>query len=211
MIKHRRHGDLLPNSIRAAIVGASNCGKTNLMINLVINPNGLYFQNLYIYSKSLNQKKYRYLTKIMSKLQKTDNIGYYTFSNNADVVPLNEARKNSIFIFDDIACCNQNIVREYFSMGRHRNIDCFYLCQTDSTIGKQLIRDNINFLIIFKQDLTNLKHIYQDHVNSDMSFEKFRELCHKCWEQRFGFVVIDKERKLTEGRYKRGFDELILI
>ena len=35
MIKHRRHGDLLPNSIRAAIVGASNCGKTNLMINLV--------------------------------------------------------------------------------------------------------------------------------------------------------------------------------
>ena len=91
----------------------------------------------------------------MSNLQKIENIGYYTFANNADVIPLSEAQENSIFILDDIACDNQDIVREYFSMGRHRNIDCFYLCQTYSKIGKQLIRDNINLLIVFKQYLTN--------------------------------------------------------
>ena len=115
------------------------------MINLVINPNGLYFEKLYIFSKSLNQEKYGYLTNIMSRLQKYDDIGYYTLLNNANFVPLNEARKNSIFIFDDVSCCNQNIVREYLSIGRHRNIGWFYLCQTYSKIGKQLICDNINF------------------------------------------------------------------
>ena len=94
IIKRRRHGDLLPNSIRATIVGPSNVRKTELMINLVINPNGLNFQNLYIYSKSLNQEKYQYLTKIMSKLQKTDNIGYYTFANNVNVIPLSKAEEN---------------------------------------------------------------------------------------------------------------------
>ena len=47
------------------------------------------------------------------------------FSNNSDVVPPSEARPNSIFIFDDVACDKQDTVREYFSMSRHANVDCF--------------------------------------------------------------------------------------
>ena len=92
-----------------------------------------------------------------------------------------EALPNSIFVFDDVACDNQNIIREYFSMGRHTNIDCFYLCQTYAKIPKHLIRDNANFLILFKQDGTNLKHIYNDHVNTDILYENFCTLCHLCW------------------------------
>ena len=53
-------------------------------------------------------------------------------------------------------------------MGRHRLIDCFYLCQTYAQIPKHLIRDNLNFLVLFRQDEMNLKHIYGDHVNTDM-------------------------------------------
>ena len=29
---------------------------------------------------------------------------------------------------------------------------------------------------MFKQDDTNLKHVYNDHVNTDMSYEDFYEL-----------------------------------
>jgi len=42
------HSPLLPNSIRALIVGPSNCGKTNVMISLIESPNGLNFQNIYL-------------------------------------------------------------------------------------------------------------------------------------------------------------------
>lgn len=56
-----RHSSLLPNSIRALIVGPSNCGKTNVMIGLLESPNGLKFENVYLYSKSLFQPKYQYL------------------------------------------------------------------------------------------------------------------------------------------------------
>ena len=91
----------------------------------------------------------------MSKLQKTDNIGHFTFANNAEVIPLSEAEENSVFIIDDIACDNHDIIRQYFSMGWHCNIKCFYLCQTYSKIGKELIRDNMNLLMVFKQDLKN--------------------------------------------------------
>jgi len=56
-------------------------------------------------------------------------IDYFTFSNS-DVIPPSEARLNFIFIFDDVACDKQDAVREYFSMGRHTNVDCFSVRHT---------------------------------------------------------------------------------
>ncbi|XP_044019474.1 uncharacterized protein LOC122859860 [Aphidius gifuensis] len=35
----KRHGDLLPNTIRCAIIGGSNCGKTNALMSLIVDPN----------------------------------------------------------------------------------------------------------------------------------------------------------------------------
>jgi len=76
-------------------------------------------------------------------------------------------------------------------MERHADVlDCFYFYQTYAKIPKHLIRDNANLLIMFKQ-VTNLKRVYNDHVNTDMSYEDFCDLCRKCW-QKYGFLVIDK-------------------
>jgi len=138
-----------------------------------------------------------------------DEINYFTFSNNNDIIPPSEARSNSISIFDDVACDKQNAVREFFSMGCHANIDYFYLCQTYARIPKHLIRDYANLLILFKQDDTNLKHVYNNHVNTDMSYDEFCALC--CWQQKYGFLVIDKEDSaLTNGRYRKGFDKFAI-
>ena len=77
----------------------------------------------------------------MNNLKK-DNINYFTFSNNTEIHSLTEVLENSIFIFDEIICDKQNIIKEYFSMGRHRNVDCFYIGRTYLKIPKILIRDN---------------------------------------------------------------------
>ena len=200
----RKHGELLPSTIRALVCGPSNCGKTNVLISLLESPHGVRFENVYIYSKSLQQPKYRYLETLLTSI---DEIGYFTFSNNSDVVPPREALPNSIFVFDDVACDKQDAVREYFSMGHHSNVDCFYLCQTYARIPKHLIRDNANLLILFKQDGTNLKHGYDDHVNTDMSYDECHALCRDCWQREYGFLVIDKDSPLGNGRYRRGFNE----
>ncbi|KYN09972.1 hypothetical protein ALC57_17910 [Trachymyrmex cornetzi] len=42
----RRHGPLLPNTIRCIICGSSNCGKTNALISLIESPHGVRFENL---------------------------------------------------------------------------------------------------------------------------------------------------------------------
>lgn len=207
-VRSRKHGSLLPCSIRCVICGPSNCGKTNVMISLLESPNGLRFENVYVYSKSLCQPKYRYLNELLSRVH---DVGYFAFSDNAEVISPADARPNSIFIFDDVACDDQDTMREYFAMGRHSHVDCFYLSQSYARIPKHLIRDNANLMILFQQDATNLRHVYHDHVNVDMSFDKFNELCAKCWQAKYGFIVIDKDSSQGQGRYRRGFNEFVVI
>lgn len=206
----KKHSYLLPNSIRCIIAGPSNCGKTNLLISLIESEHGLKFENIYIYSKTLEQNKYQYLKKIFEPLH---NVGFYTFSSSDKVISPKEAKKNSIIIFDDVICDkNQENIKSYFCLGRHRGIDCFYLTQTYTRVSKHLIRDNCNFLILFKQDDLNLKHIFNDMgVACDMNFDNFRKFCFECWKEKYGFAVIDLDSEVNKGRYRKGFSKFLHV
>ena len=129
----RKHGEMLPSTIRAIICGPSNCGKSNVLISLL--------QTAYVSrmstsirnrcnSQSIDISKIYLCLSMKSAILRS--------ATTAIVVPPSEACPNSIFIFDDVACDRQDAVREYFSMG-HANVDCFYLCQTYARIPKHLI------------------------------------------------------------------------
>lgn len=201
-----KHGPLLPNSIRCVICGPSNCGKTNVMLTLLLHENGLKFKHIYLYSKTAFQPKYCFLKEVIKHIPGAK---FFIYSDNKEVIEPNDALRNSIMIFDDIACENQNNIRNYFAMGRHKQIDCFYLSQTYSKIPKQLVRDNVNLLIIFKQDDINLKHIYNEHVNTDLEWLQFKKLCSTIWQDQFNFLLVNKDCPLNEGRYRKGFDVFI--
>lgn len=201
-----RHSSLLPNTIRSIICGPSNCGKTNVMISLILHKNGLKFRNVYLYSKTTFQPKYRFLKKIFENIP---NVSFQMFNENKDVISPDKVLPNSIFIFDDVACENQEHIRNYYCMGRHKRVDCFYLSQTYSKIPKQLIRDNVNFLLVFKQDDINMKHIYDEHVNSDMGWADFKKLCCQIWKHPYSFLLINKDCEINNGRYRKGFDVFI--
>lgn len=80
-----------------------------------------------------------------------------------------------------------------------------------TSIPKQLIRDNANLLILFPQDILNLKHVFDDHISFDMTFQEFKDLCSLGWNDEFGFVVIDKDCEKNKGRYRKGFDKYIYL
>lgn len=206
----RRHSKLLPNSIRCIIAGPSNSGKTNLLVNLIVSEHGLKFENIYVFSKTLWQPKYQYLKKLFQPLNA---IGYHQFSSADDLVAPTDVKPNSIIIFDDVICeKNQNIIKQYFSLGRHRSVDSFYLTTTYARVGKHLIRDNCNLLVCFRQDELNLKHIYNDMgVGCHMKFEHFQKFCFECWRDKYGFVVIDLDSEVNCGRYRKGFSDYLIL
>lgn len=208
--KSKKHSDLLPDSIRCIIAGPSNCGKTNLLVSLIESEHGLKFENIYIYSKTLEQDKYEYLKNVLRPIK---GVGFFTFSSSDQVIAPSEARKNSIIIFDDVICDkNQENIKNYYCLGRHRSIDCFYLTQTYTRVSKHLIRDNCNFLILFRQDDMNLKHVYNDMgVACDMKFDEFRQFCLECWREKYEFVVVDLDSDVDNGRYRKGFSNYLKV
>jgi Cdc6-like AAA superfamily ATPase len=203
-----RHGDLLPSTIRCIIAGPSGVGKTVLVLSLLFAENGLSFENVYVYSKSLYQTKYQILEKIIKSVK---GVNYFSFKENDEILDPSEAKNESIFIFDDVVCDKQHKIQSFFCMGRHKNIDTFYLVQSYVKAKKSLIRDNCNFIVLFKQDDINLKHVYEEHVGTDMTFEQFKLMCGLCWENKFDFLVINKDCDLNSGRYRKSFDQYICI
>ena len=65
-------------------------------------------------------------------------------------------------------------------------------------------------LVVFRQDDLNLRNIYKSHVNSDMTFETFQDMCRSCWRERYGFLFVDKDSKVSGGKYRKGFNTFIL-
>lgn len=205
----KKNGTLLPDNIRALIVGPSNCGKTNILMTLLTHIDGVYFEHVCVFSKTLSQPKYQLLQEILRGVK---GVTYTTYSESGDIPPPEQVKPNTVFIFDDVAVENQDQIRRYFCFGRHMGVDVFYLSQTYSRIPKQLLRDNANLIIAFKQDNLNLKHIYNAHVGTDMSFTDFVKICADCWNHsQYGFLVIDKTRKLNDGRYSRNFQDFLHI
>ena len=59
----RFNNPLFPKSIRGIIVGKSGCGKTTVLVNLLLRPGWLDYDNLFVFGKSLFQPEYRILKK----------------------------------------------------------------------------------------------------------------------------------------------------
>lgn len=146
-------------------------------------------------------------------LQSIKEINYYTFSASDNVIETNQMKKNSLIVFDDVINdhgINKTVVRNIFTLGRHRSLDVVYIVQSYTKLNKHLIRDNCNFVILFRQDDLNLKHVYNDFgVNADMKFEQFRTFCLECWREPFGFVCISLEHEVNSGRYRKNFNQYL--
>ena len=92
------------------------------------------------------------------------------------------SEKNNLMVFDDLLLEKQDKRELYYVRGKHSNVDCFYLAQNYSKLSRQTIRENVNLICLFPQDMKNINHIFDDDVEIDMTKEEFRQLCETAWE-----------------------------
>ena len=118
-----------------------------------------------------------------------------------------DTNKKNLLLLDDIMLSPQNRVEQFFTRGRHNNIDVIYIAQSYFRLPRQTIRENGNLFIFFKQCKKNLCHIYQDHCASDgISYESFSNFCNDVWNQSHNFVVIDLTKPVNCGKYRKNFN-----
>jgi len=62
-VTNKNNHPLLPKSLRSLIVGKSGCGKTTLLLNLLLRHGWLEYSKLSVFGKSLFQPEYKILRK----------------------------------------------------------------------------------------------------------------------------------------------------
>jgi hypothetical protein len=163
----------------------------------------VYFDELYVYAKTLHQQKYRYLQDAFDQMAATKNINNPAHFSNDRIIPVTELPNSDdiqrIVIFDDFICDrNQNPIVDYFIQGRHKNCSVIYLTQSYFKTPKD-IRLNCTHLCIFKiNSKAEINNILRDHNVPKAAYDV-------ATFEPFGFLYIDHQRNKL---LKKGFKEL---
>ena len=217
--KKNNHAPFLPKSIFCVISGATGCGKTNLMLNFLLNNEVLDYSDVYVYSPTLHQPAYKHLkkyyndseTKIKDIFKINVTIGHF-FDGDEEIKDPSELdpRTNHIMIFDDVMNADQSKIKDYFCRGRHNNVNVFYLCQSLHKIAKHCIRENANVFILFHQDDKTLKYFHDTHISGDMDFKEFKTICDDAWSKKHGYIVINLWEEPYCGKYIKNYETIYM-
>jgi len=233
IIKFNHHKNL-PNSFRMLIIGPSNCGKTYLLLKMLLTPGFIDYDSLTVFSTTINQPEMILLKTAFDEGLTKENIieifqnqdKYYdktiaevvnifstklntkantpwvktSFSSESSKItlPNNLKPKNGkhLIIFDDVINNkNQDVMKQYFTRGRHNNCNCIYLSQNYFDLDKNNIRNNSNFFIFFKLSKRDKDLIYQNVFSTSLDKDTYEEICNDFWKDKYGYIAYNRDNE----------------
>ena len=136
------HHKNIPESFRMLIVGSSGCGKTNLLFNMLLIPKYLDYDNLIIFSKTINQPEYQLL--------------YHGLKNNLSKQSIINIFKNQDSFPNEMTI--KEICETYSLMYEEDNkIEVTMFDKIDQIMNPSDLNKNKKNLIIF-DDCVNIKN-----------------------------------------------------
>ena len=104
--------------------------------------------------------------------------------NKSDEIKYLSEYENAIIVFDDLLGSSvSRFVDQYFIRGRHIDLDIYYFSQSYFDLPQRTIRNNIHKIFPFNQTIKDFEHMYQEVGDYGISFDEFKELCKKSWEE----------------------------
>ena len=162
------------------IIGPRNVGKTYYMLKVL--------------EKISNQRPIHTITRSPNQ--------YPNYKTSNEIKPITKY-KGSVVIFDYmLRAKNSSQIDEFFTRGRHEDLDVYYISQSYFALPRQSIRNNSDRLILFEQTLRDVQSMYYDIGAYDMNYDEFKQMCQKAWDEKYNYLCIDMTKNKNEGKYR---------
>ena len=121
-----KHAEIFPKNIFCVIAGATGCGKTNLMMNLLLQEKQINYSDVYIYSPTIHQPAYVHLKDkfelwekdIKNKTKQSVKIAHFYDPSDEktsliDHIELDK-NQNHVMVFEDVMLEDQTMIKKIF-------------------------------------------------------------------------------------------------
>ena len=119
------------------VIGPTNAGKTFYMLRQL--------------EKVGNQRPIHIIT--LSPNQ------YPNYKASTEIKPIDKYKGSVVIFHDMLGARNCSQIDEFFTRGRHENLDVYYISQSFFLLPRQSITNNSDRLILFKQTLRFSKYV----------------------------------------------------
>ena len=204
IIDHNSKWSFIPDhSYRILIIGGSESGKTNALLNLINNHPDI--DKIYLYAKDPYEAKYQYLINKREKVgldHFDDPKPFIEYSNDMQDVHKNiddynpRKKRKVLIVFDDMIADMINnkkldsVVTELFIRGRKLNISIFFITQSYFKVPKDVKLNSTHFFIMKIPNKRGLQQFAFNH-SSDIDFKDFMKIYKKCTKEPYSFLVND--------------------
>lgn len=217
---------LIPNHpCRTYICGASNQGKSNLLMNLFSRPDFYgpvdksYFDKVYLFSPTaLMDSLIRYLgipkSQIFSKLD-ISQIEKILAEQEEDIKKIGDVSKADkiCLIFDDSQSnkkfLNSKVFMELCIFSRHLSVSIFFLGQCYNK-APNFLRTNSSHVIYFAGSCNENEKVVDDHTPARHTKEEFRKILDHCTKEQYSFIYM-RDRVPPSEKYCKCFDYVLKL
>ena len=196
---------------RMIIAGASGAGKTNSVIDLLINCNN--FEKVYIYAKQLDQPLYRYLIDLLTKIETKLKKKIITYSEDINDIPAPkdfDKTKQNLIIIDDMIMENSKSlkkVEELYVKVRHNNASVAFLAQSYYAIPK-MIRMNSGYVLIRGIDNKRDFKLIASNFSLDKTPDELYQLYKKATHDPMQVFMVDLITTDPKQRFRQSYKSL---
>jgi hypothetical protein len=214
-------------------VGTSSSGKTSMILKEIIEH--LDWDILYVFSKSLDQAKYKWLRHFCEQVEfniyetlvkkakkmglNPDDVEAPIISHFSDDISnfrledLDNTKRNLILIDDFLPEMvnkkNQDIVSALFIRSRHFNTSVIFLTQNWALIPK-VVRGNCSIFSFFNiPSKRQINSICYD-LGLDYDNRQMAKLLNDATREKYSFLTIDTDQNELPLRYRKKMDHLLL-
>ena len=212
------HPLMFQKPFRVVVCGSSNSGKTNFLIDLLTRGKTTY-NSLYVYSKHIDQPKYKYLYKYVKKLEdlldkeKIKINIIKTWENTLDeLVECDEINKkdDTIIIIDDF---NTNLTKkekekiaDLYCSCRHKKASIIFLGQCYHKIPRE-VRLNLSYLVLFNNNNKREKSLLKTELIDDLETDEFNNMLNYVYKDKYNFLLVDNVN--PKYKYRKNYDEIL--